>query len=136
MLRKMNIATLALILSVSCKKPMPEPEGYQVVSYDGRTHEWTIIQTGTFDGKLIKKRLVVQCESYQWGNHPHVDGLEACHLVVGRLMVPNSFMQDRKGPLLDIFEMPDEVLSITEGDGDNRVMQQFKILKNEVVGGQ
>ena len=33
-------------------------------------------------------------------------------------------------PLISyVFEMPSETLSITEGDGADRVMQQFAILK-------
>src|SRR3954469_693075 len=118
---KIVVCALALLLLASCKKPQ-EPDGYRVVSYDGRTHEWTIIRTGTFDGKFLRKRMVLLCESFKWGQRPSVTGEEACHLVVGHLIT-----------FTHVFEMPGEVLSITEGEGDDRVMQQFKILKYEVM---
>jgi hypothetical protein len=74
----------------------------------------------------------VICSFYKWGNHEAVDGPEACHLQVGHLIVPNPFAKNRDDFLL-VQEMPSEVLSITEGDGENQVMQQFSILKYEVL---
>jgi hypothetical protein len=127
--------TILLLLIVGCKKPtqaVTEPEGYRVVSYDSNTREWTIIRTGTFDGKFLRKRIVLICQSYTLGAHPTVSGEDACHLVVGRLIVSNLMPQDRKD-FIDVFEMSNGVISITEGDWDDRVTQQFKILKYEVL---
>ena len=122
-----------LILS-SCKKKDSELEGYRVTSYDGGTHEWTIIRTGTFDGKFQRKRLIVICNFYQWGNRPAVDGPEQCHLGVGQLLVPNPFPpKDKPESYLDVFEMPTEVLSITQGTGEDRITQQFQIIKYELL---
>jgi len=88
--------SVALLLSIAsfstgCKRQL-EPEGYRVVAYDGHTYQWTIIRTGTFDGQYLKKRLVVVCSSYKWGNHESVNGPEACHLQVGRMIVPIRFL--------------------------------------------
>jgi hypothetical protein len=108
--------------------------GYRVVSYDAATHQWTILRNGTFDGKYMTKRIIVVCSFYKWGEHEAVEGPEACHLPVGRLIVPNPLPpQGKRDEFLDVYEMPDERLAITEGDGTDRVEQQFIILKYEVL---
>jgi hypothetical protein len=118
----------------SCKKAH-EPEGYRVVSYDAASQQWTIIRNGTFDGKYMKKKLVIICTFYKWGEHEAVQGPDACHLQVGRLIVPNPMPDGaHRNQFVDVFEMPSETLSITEGDGEERVMQQFKILSYSVEG--
>ena len=120
---------------VACKsKPAHEPEGYRVIGYDAGTQQWTIIRTGTFDGEYLIKKLVVRCLSYTWGDHDTVEGPDACHLQVGRLIVPTPLINKATpDQFIDVYEMPDEVLSITEGEGADRVMQQFKILSYTVV---
>ena len=121
------------ILSAGCTRKK-EPEGYRVVSYDAATHRWVILRTGTFDGKFLKKRITVVCSLYKWGDHDAVTGPEACHLQVGRLIVPNPLpAEGKRQEFVDVYEMPNETLSITEGDGPNRVSQQFDILKYEVL---
>src|ERR1700733_1864410 len=135
MTRHLLVATvlLAFVLFSACEKKT-DPEGYRVVSYDAFTHQWTILRTGTFDGKYLRKRLIVICSFYKWGDHEAVRGPEACHLQVGRLIVPNLFPPpDKRQEFLGVSEMPEEVLSITEGDGPDRVLQQFNILKYEVL---
>jgi len=112
-----------------------ELEGYRVVGYEAATHEWTILRNGTFDGKYLKKRISVICESYTWAGHQSVWGPEACHLQVGQLIKPNP-MPENARDFVDVFEMPGEILSITEGHNAEEVMQQFKILKYEVLEGQ
>ncbi len=63
-----------------------------------------------------------------------VTGPDACHLQVGRMIVPNPLPPpEKRNEFLDVFEMPTETLSITEGDGPDRVSQQFNILKYEVL---
>lgn len=131
------VFTLALLvllgLSPGCTKKLA-PDGYRVLSYDATTHQWVILRTGTFDGKYLTKRLIVVCSSYKWGDHEPVTGPEACHLQVGRLIIPNPLPPAGKhNDFLDVYEMPDEILSIVEGDGAERVMQQFAILKYEVL---
>jgi hypothetical protein len=61
-------------------------------------------------------------------------GPNACSLRVGSLMIPRYILDDKNNvkTVLYMFDDPD-YLSIIEGDGDVRVMQGFKILKNEVV---
>jgi hypothetical protein len=41
--------------------------------------------------------------------------------------------EGKRQEFVDVYEMPGETLSITEGDGDNRVIQQCAILKYEVL---
>jgi hypothetical protein len=133
-MRKSSLCALLLALAalLGCTKQAPEQEGYRVISYDGTTHQWTILRSGMFDGKYLRKRLVVVCDSYKWGRHESVKGPEACHLQVGRLIVPDQTPDDPKA-FVDVFEMPSETLAITEGYGDDRVSQQFTIIKYEVL---
>jgi len=128
-------ALLGLLISTGCKKQQqPERDGYRVVGYDGATHQWTIMRNGVFDGKYLRKRLTVICNFYQWGDHEASDGEKACHLQVGELIVPNPFPgKGNEQQFVDVDEMPDEVLSIVEGSGADRVNQQFRILKYEVL---
>jgi hypothetical protein len=127
------VSSLLLSSIVSCRKAH-EPEGYRVVGYDAASEQWTIIRSGTFDGKYLTKKLVVTCNFYQWGEHKAVEGPDACHLEVGRLIVPNHFVDDaHRNEFIDVYEMPDEVLSIIEGNGANQVTQQFKILSYTLV---
>jgi hypothetical protein len=122
-----------VMVSLGCTKK-PEVEGYRVVSYDAATHQWVILRNGTFEGKYLTKRITVVCSFYKWGDHEAVTGPEACHLQVGRMMIPNPLPRPEKGnEFLDIFEMPTETLAITEGKGADRVEQQFTILKYEVL---
>jgi hypothetical protein len=133
--RMRTAALLALfVVCIGCTRRKLEPDGYRVVSYDAATHQWTILRSGTFDGKYLRKRLTVVCSSYKWGERESVTGPEACHLQVGRLIVPNPLPDpEKRQEFIDVFEMPSETLSITEGDGADRVMQQFEILKYEVL---
>ena len=130
--RWVTTALFGLLISTGCKKP--EPEGYRVVGYDAATRQWTIMRNGVFDGKYLRKRLIVVCYSYRWGNHESILAENACHLQVGKLIVPNAMPgKGKEQEFLDIYEMPDEMLSITEGRGDDRVLQLFKIITYEVL---
>jgi hypothetical protein len=127
-----NLSVLAFVVFVvACAKKHP-PEGYRVISFDNNTKQWTIIRSGTFDGEYRIKRLIAECEFYKWGNHDPVEGPDACNLQVGRVIVPNPFSQDRK-QFVDVYEMSTNKLSITEGDGDDRVSQQFVVVKYELL---
>ena len=132
--KALTIVLLAsFVVFLGCTKK-PEAEGYRIISYDAATHQWVIIRNGTFDGKYLTKRITVVCSFYKWGDHEAVEGPDACHLQVGRMMIPNSWSPPKKGEqYLDIFEMPSETLAITEGEGTERVQQQFTILKYEVL---
>lgn len=126
-------ALLALSLGLAaCKKPVAE--GYRVTGYDGATKQWTIIRNGTFDGRYLTKKLVVVCSFYKWGDREPDRGPEACHLAVGRLIVPNPLPgPSQAADFVDVDESVLETLSITEGAGQNQTMQQFNILKYEVL---
>jgi hypothetical protein len=121
----------ALGPTLGCQK---KSEGYRVVGYDGSTYRWTLLRTGTFEGKYLTKRLTVVCTFYKWGDRPPVSGPDACHLQVGRMIVPNQFPPEgKRDEFVDVYEMPSETLAITEGDGSDKIEQQFKILKYEVL---
>jgi hypothetical protein len=47
------------------------------------------------------------------------------------MIIPNPLPKERS-EFLDVYEMPGEVLSITENYGADRVVQQFNIRKYEV----
>jgi hypothetical protein len=132
--KKLTPTLLALLMvPLACTKKL-EPEGYRIVAYDARIHQWTILRTGTFDGKYLRKRLTVVCSWYKWGDHERVTGPEACDLQVGRKIIPNPLPPpEKRREFLDVSETSAETLSITEGVGANRVMQQFAILKYEVL---
>jgi hypothetical protein len=127
------VLLVLLVLSLGCTKK-PSPDGYRVLSYEATTHQWVILRTGTFDGKYLTKRLIIVCSLYKWGDHEPVTGPDACHLQVGRLIIPNPMPATGKhSDFLEVSEMPDEILSIVEGEGAERVSQQFSILKYEVL---
>jgi hypothetical protein len=138
------IAIALLFLSITATAPVFsadshsaknfKPEGYRIVSYDAATHQWVILRNGTFDGKYLVKRIAAICSSYKLGNNEALYGPEVCHLQVGRMIISNPLPPpEKRSEFLDVFEMPDQVLSITEGFGAERVQQQFKILKYEVL---
>ena len=102
------------------------------MSYEA-TGKWVIIRTGTFGGKFLRKRMTVLCDFYKWGDHATVTGPGACDLQVGRFMVPKLTKADDPFESTYIWELSADRLAITDGDGPDRVSQQFVILKNEVL---
>jgi hypothetical protein len=128
-----TVLLAASMLALGCTKKL-EPEGYRVLSYDRSTHQWIILRNGTFEGKYLTKRLTVVCLFSKWDDHERIDGPDACHLQVGRMLIPNTVPPaDKRYQFLDVYEMPNETLSITEGVGSDQLMQQFIILKYEVL---
>ena len=123
---------IVIVVHIGCAKKAVE--GYRIMSFDSATGQWVILRNGTFDGKYLTKRITAVCEYYKWGSRERVTGPTACSLRVGSLMIPR-YAKDEKGnvkTILYMFEDPD-YLSIIEGDGDDRIMQGLRILKNEVV---
>jgi hypothetical protein len=119
-------------LACGCAKK--EKDGYLILSYDKPTGKWVILQTATYDGVRVKKRLTVVCAFYQWGDHEAVDGPQACALNVGQLLVPNETLaKDTRAEFLAVWELSPDRLAIVQGDGEDKVSQQFVILKEEVV---
>jgi hypothetical protein len=128
-----GLIAIVVAFTIGCTKK-PIVEGYRVMSFDSTTGQWIILRNGTFDGKYLTKRITAVCEYYRWGSRERVGGPNACSLRVGSLMVPRYGL-DEKGnvkTVLYMFEDPD-YLSIIEGDGEERVSQGLRILKNEVV---
>jgi hypothetical protein len=130
----MVIAIVSLVLLVDCSTSSPRIEGYRIVSFDSKTGQWIVVRTGTFDGEYRVKRMTVVCDFYKWGNREPVIGKDACDLRVGRMMIPSSISNGRTGKeFLDIYEMSSDRLAITEGDGPDRISQQFVVLKQELL---
>ena len=85
---------------------------------------------------LLHKAMTVVYSFYKSADHEADTGRDACHLQVGRMMIPSPFPPaGKRNEFLDIYEQAsvDEKLVITEGDGVDRVMQEFTILKYEVL---
>ena len=124
--------TIALVIPSVGHGAEQRSAGYRVLSYDAKTHEWTILRDGVFDGEYQRKQLVVECVMYRWGNREPVNSAEACDLQIGRLMVPNPFSKVPED-FLDISEFSADTLSITSGKKPDRVRQLFKIRKYELL---
>ena len=114
-------------------RPTASPEGLLVLSHDTTTKQWTFIRSMHVDNKLQKKRITAVCSFYGWGSRELSDGPDACDLLVGRFIQSRIFanVNHERGGHLYIFEDSD-TLTVTEGDGDDRVMQQFRILENKM----
>lgn len=123
------------VLLPGCRKARYEPEEYRVINYDSRTHQWTLIRTGSFsDGasqppRFMRKRMLLVCNSYQWGHREPVYGPDACNFNVGRLYSLNL----QKGSYLLPDETSNDTFTIIEGWGPDAVMQQFTVLRNELL---
>lgn len=130
------IFTTALLLSVlvtGCsKEPKAEPEGYRVVGYDSRTHEYTIDRNVEFDGKYLVKRFVVRCVIFEWGKREPVRGEDACDLTVGRLYRWAHF-NDQKQIDESVVEASSDSMTITTDSGPDKVQQTFDILSIAVL---
>jgi len=135
--RPSTVATLLLLsIFVACKKESAaEPEGYRVVSYDSRSGTWVVIHSGRVGGEFRRNRLLRACDLYKRGEHESQIGPHACDLRVGELLV-SKHSPDEQGTyrdFVDIWEMSNDRLSIDRGEGANRVLQHFVILKSEMV---
>jgi hypothetical protein len=59
---------------------------------------------------------------------------DTCHLQVGELIIPTMKGRTTKDQApVRVDEMQDEVLAISQGDGDNHRTQIFKIITYEVL---
>ncbi len=103
------------------------------MSYDSRSGEWIILRDSTFNGVRQVKRMTAVCSFYKHGNSETVTGAQACDLQVGTTLVPNTIPRVREKSFLDIYEMSPDRLSIMDGEGPDSVIEQFTILKQEVV---
>ena len=85
---------------------------------------------------IMEKRMTVICNFYKWGNHEKVTGPDACNLQVGNMIIPNRFPPEgKRQDFVDVAELGGDVLAVATGApfGDDRVEQQFRILKYEVL---
>ena len=129
-----RLLLLFSFLALLCGCAKATAPGYRVISYDAGTGAWVIIYDGTIGGVHVKKRITAVCDFYKWGDHETVTGPQACSLRIGQLLVPNAMPgEGHRGEFLDIFEMSADRLSVTTGEGPDRVNQQFVILKQELV---
>ena len=107
------------------------------MSHDVASGRWTFIRvTHPEEGKVAEKRITATCSSYQWGHRDPVTGPNACGLLVGRYIQDRYSLKQNEAQLghLYIFEDPNmDILTIMEGDGDDRVSQQFKVIESRVL---
>lgn len=132
---RIALLAVAVVLIVGCSKHKVSVDGYRVVSYDGRTAEWVVVRTGTYDGEHQTKRMTLQCDFYKWDDHEAVSGPKSCDLRIGRLMVDNSyeFFSGKSKDHFQIDEMSSDLIAFTKGTGDKRVAQHFMILHQEML---
>jgi hypothetical protein len=131
-LKTPTILILALLIVVIGCKNKQEREGYRVVAYDGTNHHWTLIQTDSLNGEHQTKRIVIECLLYQKGKEDIRTGPDVCDLRVGRNMVPNKTPDNDRAKLLSVYALSNGFY-FTEGSGDNRISQQFKIIDEKLV---
>jgi hypothetical protein len=135
------LIALLVGMCISCRSKKAELDGYhgylvksyRVMSYDAATKHWTIVRAGTFDGESLRERLTVVCSLYKRGQNATDYGPDACDLKVGRLLVPNHFPPAEKPEDFLLISEFAKVLAINEGQGASSVMQQFIILKDDVL---
>lgn len=120
---------LAFTFQTGCFKT-PLVTACSVVSFDGSSNQYTLIYKHVVDSKPAAKRLTVICSSYQWGDREVLQGPTVCKLVAGGTLKENSTLGRQ---FRSIYEPAPGKLAIMEGIGPNRVVQQFDILKQEVI---
>jgi hypothetical protein len=121
---------LAITISAACSRNPPVAHTCSIVSFDGNTNQYTLIYKHLVDGKPMTKRLAVQCASYQWGDREVLTGPTVCKLVIGTTVKENLIL-GRK--FLTMYQASSDKFAIMEGIGPNRVVQQFDVLKQEVL---
>jgi hypothetical protein len=103
-----RLAALVLLLQcVGCTETEAIPDGFRVISYDGRSHEYTIRESFSDNGKAFVKNIVAVCERYQVGGLPPELHDTACVLPVGnvypftKVLSTNDFVVIAQGPSPD-----------------------------------
>jgi hypothetical protein len=140
-----ELVLLAAIALSGCTN-VPEPESYQVMSFDAASSEWIVIHRTMVNGESMTRRLTLQCISSVpsfWDDQRTRYGSNACHLEVGRKMVPTRAARptapnDDGKPFLAITADYFPVLIISERTRSTEKVhdwaeQHFSILKDEVV---
>ena len=75
---------------------------------------------------MSKPGISLICSYYKWANRQEVRGATACALAVGQVIVP-KVMPDKPEEFVDVYAQND-FLTITQGEGQDRVMQGFAVL--------
>ena len=125
-----KLLVLLAFLTSGCTKPPEVPAFvYVVTGFTASTQEWVVDQIDRIAKKRIRFTLV--CDFYHLDKKQIDSGTDACDLTVGETIVPNPFGQ-KPAPFLDVWPRGDK-LSITSGDGDNRVIEQFTVKSARAV---
>jgi hypothetical protein len=122
-----NITIILLLVLCGCRKGETKPDIWKVVSLDEQ-HHFTLIHTNYADREQTRYTLI--CSYYKWGSHELMKGPTACALNVGRVIVP-KVAPDKREESVDVFPTHDYV-TITEGEGEDKIMQGFDILSTSV----
>lgn len=123
MLRLSTLLAVACLFGCAAKQATPPPVIYTVTGFDASTNIWIMDRVDASDKTHVQ--FVLVCDFYKAHSHPTVSGPTACDLTAGERIVPNP-LQMRPGEYVDVWPRQD-VLSITRGDGKDRVEEQFTI---------
>ncbi|WP_457097886.1 hypothetical protein [Lysobacter sp. P5_B9] len=119
-----NFLPILAMLLVGCAKHSEPPTFvYVVTGFTASSGEWVVDQIDRAANKRTRFTLV--CDFYHSGKNQIVPGTNSCDLTAGETIVPNPLGQ-QPGEFVDVWPRGDK-LSITRGDGDSRVLEQFTV---------
>jgi hypothetical protein len=96
---------------------------WKVLSIDAQRH---FVLVYTNEARHEQTEYTLECRYFKWGNRETVSGPDACSINVGQVIVPHV---DASHPaeFVDV-DAKNDWLTITMGDGDDRVMQGFRVI--------
>lgn len=135
---------VALSLTTGCQSSSAakEPEGFEIVGHDVGSGRYTILERmHERDGRYLVVKIVALCKSYHLGNHPPVNGPDACDLPVGSMyrtnLVDNPHAKGEPDMSVNFTPGQDAIL-IQEGSGENKTSNFLAIesisVARETVG--
>ena len=125
-----KLLPLLALLSLGCAKQSVAPSVvYSVAAFTDSTNEWAVDKIDRVASKRTRFTLV--CDFYHQGKAPIVSGPDACDLTPGETITPNPLGRS-PGEFLDVWPRG-EKFSITRGNGDDRVIEQFTVKSARAV---
>lgn len=112
---------------VACGKPKSE-DYWKILSMDEKRH-FTVIHTD--QARHEQTRYLLECSYYEWGDREMVKGPDSCSIHVGQVLVPKHDAKDPQA-FVDVDGSQNDWLTITVGNGQDRVMQGFKVLSAQL----
>ena len=112
---------------LACGKPKSE-DYWKILSMDENRH-FTVIHINR--ARHEQTRYLLECSYYKWGDHEMVKGPDSCSIYVGQVLVPKRDAKDPQA-FVDVDGSQNDWLIITEGSGQDRVTQGFKVLSAQL----